>query len=133
MARRVGASLLAMGIVAVSCFAALIGMLWGFELKCDDSCSIGSHWRESPESWQWEAFGYAGLAALGCALVLRWLAFFALVAWAGLAWEFMTLFRDSGLTSNAERGWLAIVFLLLVGAVAIALTPPRTATEAEHY
>ena len=123
-----------MGIVAVSCFAALIGMLWGFELKCDDSCSIGSHWRESPESWQWEAFGYAGLAALGCALVLlgaiafrlRWLAFFALVAWAGLAWEFMTLFRDSGLTSNAERGWLAILLLLLAGAVAIALTPPRS-------
>jgi len=39
----------------------------------------------------------------------------------------MTLFRDSGLTSNAERGWLAIVLLLLAGAAAIALTPGRTA------
>jgi hypothetical protein len=55
-----------------------------------------------------------------------------LTAWAGLAWAFMTLFRDSGLTSNAERGWLTVVLLLLAGAAAIALTPPRmarTATE----
>lgn len=41
MVRRAGAFLLAMGIVVASCFAALIGLLWGFELKCDDSCSIG--------------------------------------------------------------------------------------------
>jgi hypothetical protein len=134
MARRAGAFLLATGIVAVSCFAALIGLVWGFELRCDDSCSIGPHWRESPESWQWEAFAIAGLAGLGCAVVLlgavvfrlRWLAVCMLIAWAGLAWAFMTLFRDSGLTSNAERGWLAIVLLLLGGATAIALTPPRT-------
>jgi len=135
MARRAGAFLLATGIVAVSCFAALSGMLWGFELKCDDSCSIGPHWRESPESWQWEAFGIAGLAGLGCAVVLlgavvfrlRWLALCMLTAWAGFAWAYMALFRDSGLTSNAERGWLAIVLLLLAGAAAIALTPGRTA------
>lgn len=135
MARRAGAFLLATGIVAASCFAALIGMLWGFELRCDDSCSIAPHWREDPESWQWNAFGIAGLVGLGCALVLlaavlfrlRWLAVCALTAWAGLAWGFMTLFRDSGLTSNAERGWLTIALLLVAGAVAIALTPPRTA------
>jgi MFS family permease len=143
MARRAGAFLLATGIVAASCFAALIGMLWGFELKCDDSCSSAPHWRESPESWQWEAFGIAGLAGLGCALVLlgavafrlRWLAVCVLTAWAGLAWAFMTLFRDSGLTSNAERGWLTITLLLLAGAVAIVLTPPRkarTGTEPEE-
>ena len=134
MARRAAAFLLTTGIVAASCFAALVGLLWGFELKCDDSCSIGSHWRESPESWQWEALGIAGLAGLGCAVVLlgavvfrlRWLAVCMLIAWTGLAWAFMTLFRDSGLTSNAERGWLAIVLLLLGGAVAIALMPPRT-------
>ncbi|HEU5064907.1 MAG TPA: hypothetical protein VFT86_03340 [Gaiellaceae bacterium] len=135
MARRAAAFLLATGIVAASCFAALVGLLWGFELKCDDSCSIGPHWRESPESWQWEAFGLVGLAGLGCALLFvfavvlrwRWPAACVLIAWAGLAWAFMTLFRDSGLTSNAQRGWLAIVVLLLVGAAAIALTPPRTA------
>jgi hypothetical protein len=50
-----------------------------------------------------------------------------------LAWAFMTLFRDSGLTSSAERGWLAIVLLLLAGAGAIALTPPRPArTQVQH-
>jgi hypothetical protein len=141
MARTAGALLLATGIVAASCFAALIGLLWGFALKCDDSCSIGSHWREDPGAWQWDAFGIAGLAGLGCALVLlgavafrlRWLAVCVLVAWASLAWAFMTLFRDSGLTSNAERGWLTIVLLLLAGALAIALTPPRTTSaEDEH-
>jgi hypothetical protein len=141
MAGRVGAFLLATGIVGASCFAALIGLLWGFGLKCDDSCSVGSHWRESPESWQWEAFGLAGLAGLGCAVVLlgavalrlRWLAVCMLLAWAGLAWAFMTLFRDSGLTSNEERGWLTIALLLLAGALAILLTPPRTArTGTQH-
>ena len=133
MARRAGAFLLATGIVAASGLAALIGVFWGFGLKCDDSCSVGPHWREDPQAWQWEAFGMVGLAGLGCALVLmaalvfrlRWLAVCVLTAWAGLAWAFMTLFRDSGLTSNAERGWLTIVLLLLAGAVAIALTPPR--------
>ena len=135
MARRAGAFLLATGIVAVSCFAALVGLLWGFGLKCDDSCSIGPHWREDPQAWQWDAFGFIGLAGLGCALVLlaavvfrlRWLAVLVLTAWGGLAWAFMTLFRDSGLTSNAERGWLTIVLLLLAGAATIALTPPRPA------
>jgi hypothetical protein len=105
MARRAGAFLLATSIVAASCFAALIGLVWGFGLKCDDSCSIGPQWREDPQAWQWDAFGFAGLAGLGCALVLlaavvfrlRWLAVCGLVAWAGLAWAFMTLFRDSGL------------------------------------
>jgi hypothetical protein len=141
MARRADAFLLATGIAAASCLAALIGLLWGFGLKCDDSCSIGPHWREDPQAWQWDAFGIAGLAGLGCAVVLlgavafrlRWLAVCVLIAWAGVAWAFMALFRDSGLTSNAERGWLTIVLLLLAGAVAIALTPPRTArTEARH-
>jgi hypothetical protein len=68
IARRADAFLLATGIVAASCFAALVGLLWGSELKCDDSCSIGG-------------------------------------------------------------GWLAIVLLLLGGAAAIALTPPRTEAE----
>jgi hypothetical protein len=132
---RAAAFLLATGIVAASCFAALIGLLWGFGLKCDDSCSIGSHWSESPESWQWDALGLLGLAGLGCALLLlaaiafrlRWFAVLVLTAWAGLAWAFMTLFRDSGLTSNVERGWLAILLLLCAGAVAIMLMPSRTA------
>ena len=135
MARSAGAFLLATGIVAASGFAALIGLFWGFGLKCDDSCKVGPDWREHPESWQWDAFGIAGLAGLGCALMLlaavafrlRWLAVCMLIAWAGLAWAFMTLFRDSGLTSNAERGWLTIVLLLLAGASAIGLTPPRPA------
>jgi hypothetical protein len=141
MARRAGAFLLATGIVAASSFAALVGLVWGFGLKCDDSCSIGPHWREDPQAWQWNAFGIAGPVGLGCALVLlaavvlrlRWLAVCALTASVGLAWAFMTLFRDSGLTSNVERGWLAISLLLLAGAAAIALTPPRPArTQARH-
>ena len=135
MARRAGAFLLATGIVAVSFFEALTGVFWGFGLKCDDSCSSGPRWRDSPDSWQWEAFGIAGIAGLGCALAflvaiafrLRWLAACALAAWTGLAWWYMTLFRESGLTSNAERGWLAIALLVLAGAAAIALTPRRVA------
>jgi hypothetical protein len=133
MAQRLGALVLAAGIAAASGFAALVGMLWGFALKCDDSCSSAPPWRDDPDAWQWEAFGTVAIAGFGCAIVFlaavalrwRWLAVGMLAVWAVLAGTYMTLFRDSGLTSNAGRGWAAIALLLMAGIAACALTRSR--------
>jgi hypothetical protein len=133
MAQRAAGILLAAGIAAASGFAALIGMFWGFGLTCDDSCSSGPLWRDDPDAWQWQAFGIVGIAGCASALLFlaavalrwRWLALATLAVWAVLAGAFMVLFRDSGLTSNAERGWTAIAVLLLAGVAAVALVRPR--------
>jgi hypothetical protein len=127
---------MAAGIVAASGFGALIGVFWGFGLKCDDSCSSAPLWRDDPDAWQWQAFGTVGIAGFASALVFlaavalrwRWLALAALAVWAALAGAFMVLFRDSGLTSNAGRGWTAIAVLLLAGVAAVALGRPRAKT-----
>jgi hypothetical protein len=129
--------LLAAGFVVASGFGALIGAFWGFGLKCDDSCSNGPLWRDDPDASQWQAFGAVGIAGLASALIflgavaLRriWLALGTLAVWAVLAGRFMVLYRDSGLTSNAERGWTAIAVLLLAGAAAVALGRSRTQTD----
>ena len=131
MARRAGSLALAIGIVAVSLLGMLVGVLWGFSLKCDDSCGTPPPWRDDPDAWQWNAIGFLAIAGLACALAffasvaLRWkiAAFVALVAWAVVAGVFIDLFRDSGLTSHAERGWAALVVLVTTGLVAIGLVP----------
>jgi hypothetical protein len=127
------AVLLALSVAAVSGFAALIGTFWGFGLKCDDSCGTPPPWRDDPNASQWSALGATGLAGFACALVFlvgvaagsRAIASAALGAWVLLAVGFLTLFRDSGLTSHAERGWLGLAGVALAGIVAIALRPPR--------
>ncbi|HEU0304005.1 MAG TPA: hypothetical protein VFR32_05435 [Gaiellaceae bacterium] len=131
MTQRVASLLLASVIAASSAYGALIGVFWGFGLKCDDSCSSAPLWRDDPNAWQWDALGTVALAGFACglifllALTLRWRLFslVVLAAWATLAAAFLTLFRDSGLTSNAERGWAGLAALLLAGLAAIALTP----------
>ena len=133
MARRISSLFLAAGIAVASGFGALIGVFWGFGLKCDDSCSSGPLWRDDPDASQWHTFGTLGIAGFGCALVFlaavalrsRWLALGALAVWAVLAGAFMVLFRDSGLTSNVERGWTAVAVVLLVGVGAVALAGSR--------
>jgi hypothetical protein len=136
MAQRAGSLLLAAGIAAASAFGALVGLFWGFGLTCDDSCSSGPLWRDDPNAWQWRAFGTVGIAGFASALVFltavalrwRWLAFATLAAWAALAGAFMVLFDDSGLTSNAGRGWTAIAVLLVAGVAAVALGRPQAQT-----
>jgi hypothetical protein len=133
MARRTSSLLLAAGIAAASGFGALIGIFWGFGLKCDDSCSSGPRWREDPDASQWHTFGTVGIAGFVCALVFlaavalrsRALALGALAVWAVLAGAFMVLFRDSGLTSNVDRGWTAVAVVLLGGVAAVALAGSR--------
>ena len=63
----------------------------------------------------------AGLLA-AIALRRRSASLATLAAWVLLAAAFMTLFRESGLTSNAGRGWAAIAVLFGAGVIAIALT-----------
>lgn len=111
----------------------LLGVLWGFSLKCDDSCGTPPPWRDDPDAWQWNAIGVLAIAGLACALAffaavaLRWkiAAFAALVAWAVVAGVFLNLFSDSGLTSHAERGWGALLVLVTAGLAAIGLVPRR--------
>lgn len=55
---------LLLALVAWFCagFAMLAALLWGLELKCDDSCSSIGGWRHDPDAWQWNAI--AGLGVL---------------------------------------------------------------------
>jgi len=134
MVSRLGSLALAIGLAAVSGFGALAGTFWGFGLKCDDSCaSPPARWRDDPDSWQWETLGWVSLAGLCCALVflvlvavrLRAAAVGALAAWAVLAGVYLDLFRDSGLVSHVERGWLALSALFVAGVIAVLLAPSR--------
>jgi hypothetical protein len=133
MPRRLGSSLLAIGIATISGFAALVGLVWGFGLKCDDSCGEAPPWRDDPSAWQWNALGAVAIGGFVCSLLLvaavvsrrRALASAALVSWGFLAVAFLTLFRGSGLTSHAERGWLGFVGVAIAGLTTIALMPPR--------
>jgi hypothetical protein len=112
---------------------ALIGLLWGFTLKCDDSCSAPPPWRDDPNAWQWNALGAVALGGFVCsavfvaAIALRWrtVASAVLVSWGVLAAAFLMLFDSSGLTSHVERGWLGLAALAMCGLAAIALSLRR--------
>ena len=136
-ARRPAAFLLALAIVFVSGCAAVVGMLWGFGLKCDDSCSSPPPWRNDPGAWQWSAIGWTGIAAVACAvlflvaLAARRLVAAAFVAavWTGLAAWYIVLFDESGLTSNVQRGWLGLAGAVAALAAAVALTASADLSE----
>jgi hypothetical protein len=133
MAQRLGSLGLAFGLAGVSAFGALAGAFWGFSMKCGDSCSSAPEWRDNPEAWQWEALGWVAIGGFACALVflalvavrLRAAALAALVLWGVLGVAYTDLFRDSGLVSHDEQGWLAISGLFVSGLIAIVLTPSR--------
>jgi hypothetical protein len=133
MPRRFASFALSATVATVSGFAALSGLFWGFGLKCDDSCGDPPPWRDDVNAWQWEALGVVGVVAFGCSLVFvvalaagrRTLASLALTAWVLAAVAYLVLFRDSGLTSHAGRGWLGLAIVAGAGVVAIASRPPR--------
>ena len=101
------ALLLTLVIVAISGWAALAGAVWGFGLKCDDSCSdTGGAWRNSPDSWQWSALGLSGIGVFICALLLfaalltrepPVLAWLAVGGWVALGVAHLVLLDGSGL------------------------------------
>jgi hypothetical protein len=135
MARRVIGLLVAVALAGVSGFAMLVGTLWGFTLKCDDSCSVLPPWRNDPEAWQWEALGWASIAVfVGAALfvgalAMRWrlISVGFLAASASFAAWFLTLLRDSGLMDGANAGpaWVGLAVCVLAGLAAVAVTPRR--------
>jgi hypothetical protein len=132
MPERVASFVLAIAVVGITGFAALIGLLWGFGLKCDDSCSAPPPWRNDPSAWQWSALGTIGIGGFGASLIFvvavaagrRITASVALALWALLAVAFLRLFRDAGLTSHSGRGWLGVAGAAIAGAAAIALRRP---------
>ena len=133
MPQRLGSFVLALAVATTSGYAALTGLVWGFGLKCDDSCSEPPPWRDDPNAWQWDALGVVALGGFACSLIFlvavaagrRTIASTAFVSWGLLAVAFLMLFRDSGLTSHAERGWVGLAGIAIAGAVAIALRSPR--------
>ena len=63
MARRILALVFAFAIGLVSAGAGFVGIVWGFGLKCDDSCGEPPPWRDDQDAWQWSALGWTGVAA----------------------------------------------------------------------
>lgn len=134
MARRAVAVLLALVAVAASAFGALLAVLYGFGLQCDESCDSGGSWRDDPGAWEWQLYGWVGIVCLAAALVLlaavaaglSRLATTALVAWLGSAVTYGVLITG-GLSADAV---LVAVVLLLVGAAAVGsvllVTRPST-------
>ena len=130
VARRLAAVLLATAILAPSAFAGLVGSLFGFTLKCDDTCAAPPPWRDDPNAWQWEALGTVSIAGFASALIFviavaaqwRLLSLTVLAGWAALGVAFVTLFRDSGLMSDAGRGWAGLSVLVVAGLAAIGLS-----------
>jgi hypothetical protein len=132
--RRPAALLLALAVAVVTGCAALVGMLWGFGLKCDDTCGTPPPWRRDENAWQWSALGWLGIGAFAfavlfvVALAARRLIAASVIAvvWTGLAAWYIVLFDDSGLTSNAHRGWIGLAMIVVALVAAIRLTPHRT-------
>jgi hypothetical protein len=64
--------LIVLGALAVTLFSgwvALVGIIWGFGLKCDDGCSGDPQsWDENADAWQWNAFGAATLVLFAIAV-----------------------------------------------------------------
>ena len=133
MPYRLGSLVLAFAVATVTALGAFAGMLWGFALKCDDSCGAGPRWRGDASAWQWSALGWVGIGAFvgsmffvyGVARRRRGTASLALAVWAVFAGAFLTLLSDSGLTSHPGRGWLGLATVMLIGAAAIRLSAPR--------
>ena len=102
---RLGTAFLTLGLVALSGWGALVGITFGFGLKCDDRCSTLGSWRDDPQAWQWQAFGFAGIGLFLSALVLLGAvvlgrtraAVAAFVAWALIGLAFAALLDGSGL------------------------------------
>lgn len=123
MARRAVAVLLALVTVAASAFGALLAALYGFGLQCDESCDSGGSWRDDPDAWEWQLYGWVGIVCLAAAIVLlaavaagvSRLATGALAAWLGSAVTYGVLITG-GLSAD---GVLVAVVLLLVGAAAV--------------
>jgi hypothetical protein len=93
------ALLLTLVIVAISGCAAFVGTLYGFGLKCDESCSkIGGSWSVERDAWQWDALGWCSVGVFGCALLF----FAALIA------------RRRVLAQVTAGGWVALGIAFLV-------------------
>lgn len=135
MARRVGSVLLTLAVAGLTGWAALVGMLFGFGLKCDESCSAPPRsWADDPDAWQWDVMGWTGVFAFAFSVLLlvlvgmraRERAWAALIGWAISGGVFVALLEKSTLSSSGLV-WAAFVAVAGAGAGAVALTRTRAA------
>jgi hypothetical protein len=135
-ARRILALVLALAIGLISAGVGFSGVVWGFGLRCDDTCGDPPPWRDDEDAWQWSALGWTGIAAAVLAIAFlialelrrRVPAAAAAVGWVPAAAWYLVLLDESGLTSNAWRGWLGIAVIAAAMALALAWTPTRGRT-----
>jgi hypothetical protein len=52
-----------------SWWALLVGLIWGLDLRCDDSCT-GEGWRHTEDAWQWNLVAALGLGAFAAGLAV---------------------------------------------------------------
>jgi hypothetical protein len=63
-------ALLAAAIAWVwSWWALLVGLVWGLDLRCDESCT-GDGWRHTHDAWQWYLVAVMGVGAFAAGLAL---------------------------------------------------------------
>ena len=112
--------MLALCVAAASAVGALLAVVAGFGLRCDESCEPGGSWRDDPDAWQWQLLEWTGIACLVAAIVLvvavaaglRRLAVGGAVLWSAAALVYGLLISD-GLSVDS-----LLVIVLLLGLAA---------------
>jgi hypothetical protein len=125
--------LLALVVVAATAFAALLAVIFGFGLQCDESCDPDGRWQDDPSAWQWQLLGWVGVVCLAAAffLLLAAAAGWSRVAPAALAvWFVLAVALGALLASglSAESMLVPVVVLLIgssgVGSVLLGRSQP---------
>lgn len=97
-------ALLAAAIAWVwSWWALLVGLVWGLDLRCDESCT-GDGWRHTQDAWQWNLVAAAGIGAFAAGLALVLLVWRRRVRSAGIA-VIVEAFCGAALAVALAPGW----------------------------
>lgn len=134
MARRLTSVGLALVVLVASTYAALVGIVFGWGLQCDESCDGGDAWRDDPGAWQWDALGWTsvGLFVAACVLVggaafaRRGVTLGALAGWAICAVPYGILLVE-GESPDALLVGGVTVLVGAIGASSALVLPARVA------
>lgn len=132
-------ALLAAAIAWVwSWWALLVGLVWGLDLRCDESCT-GDGWRHTQDAWQWNLVAAAGIGAFAAGLALVLLVWRRRVRAATIA-VIVEALCGAALAVALAPGWwqhvdsrnawpLALTAASAACAVVAVLLTPRTAAQ----